>query len=109
MRIARMTAKHDDSSKTVTDQLGQYLMNHPVKCIKFNRYCARKIAPALQIPYLSEGATKHPVFSATFKAMYSGWMLSVHRGRGSPCSSTLPMGKITIASSFAAWACLFGA
>ena len=45
-----------------------------------------------------------PFFLATSSAMYSGWILSVHRGKCSPCSSTLPMGKITTAPSSAAFA-----
>src|ERR1039458_1995582 len=66
-----------------------------------------KLRVALQILYLNGGATRHPVFLATSSAMYSGWMLSVHRGKWSPCSSTLPTGKITTAPSFAAFSASF--
>src|SRR5665647_1091183 len=66
-----------------------------------------KLRVALHIPYLNGGATKQPVFLATSRATYSGWMLSVQRGKWSPCSSTLPIGKITTASSFAAFSASF--
>ena len=66
-----------------------------------------KLRVALQIPYLKGGATRQPVFLATSKAIYSGWVLSVHSGKCSPCSSTLPIGKITTVPSLAACAASF--
>jgi hypothetical protein len=53
-----------------------------------------KLRAALQIPYRMGGAMRAPVFFAVSSAMYSGCMLSVPRGRWSPCSSTLPTGSI---------------
>ena len=53
-----------------------------------------KLRVVLQTPYLMGGAMRVLVFLAASWAMYSGCMLSVHKGKWIPCSSTLPMGMI---------------
>ena len=66
-----------------------------------------KLRAVSQTPYLMGGAMRVPVFLAASWAMYSGCMLSVHKGKWIPCSSTLPMGMIMTLPFFAACSASF--
>jgi len=61
----------------------------------------------LQTPYLRVGATRLFVLLATSSATNSGCMLSVERGRCSPCSSTLPTGNMMATPVLAAFSASF--